>query len=149
MFIYFTNYQIQRIYTVNIFTIINCYWLDYNALKKVQQILVSVHLLHLDLYQHLFLYCLIVSSFLEITVLVCSLFLLWKQFFDVIWINLYGSIFSQCFVFYNDKFKVILGVRNWIKTIRQIKFVIPSESRYFKLIFVIHWFNVFPRVINT
>ena len=39
-----------------------------------------VHFPHLYLYQHLFLCSLIVSLFFEITILVCSLFLLWKQF---------------------------------------------------------------------
>ena len=32
----------------------NCYLLDYNALKQVQQILILVHLLHLYLDQHFF-----------------------------------------------------------------------------------------------
>ena len=117
----------------------NCYWLNYSVLKQLQQILVLVHLLHLYLYQHLFLYSLIVSLFLEITVLVCSLFLLRKQFsFDFIWINLYRRILSQSFVFFDDKFKVILNVWNWISPIRQIKFTIPSWGRYFKFIVVIH-----------
>ena len=54
--------------------------------------------------------------------------------FSFTWVNFYGRIFSQSFVFFDDKFKVILNVWNWIWSIRQLKFIIPSWSRYFKFI---------------
>ena len=127
-----------------------CYWSNYSVLKQLVQILVLVHLLHLYPYQHLFLYSLIISSFLEIKILVCSLFLLWKQ--TCFWFYLDKFVwqdFQPKFRVFNDKFKVILNVRNWIRTIRQIKFIIPSGDRYFKLIVVERRFNVFPGVVLT
>ena len=33
----------------------NCYWLNYNLLNQLEQILILVHLLHVYLDQHLFL----------------------------------------------------------------------------------------------
>ena len=125
----------------------NCCWLNYIVLKRLQQILVLVHILHLYLYQHLFLQFIIVSLSLEMTILIYILSLFYKRScFGFYW---GGRIFSQSFVFFDDKFKVILDVWDWIRTIKQMEFIIPSRGRYFKFIVAIHWFNVFLCVTNT
>ena len=127
------------------------YWLNYSVLKQLQQILVLVHLLHLYLYQHFFF--VLPSSFTvsgdNNSNLYHAFILKMILFLILLGVNLYGRIFRQSFVFFDDKFKVILNVWDWIWSIKQIKFIIPRWSRYFKFIVVVCRFNVFPGEINT
>ena len=64
-----------------------------------------------------FLCFLTISLFQESTILICILFLFSKnRIFNPIYINLNWWIFSQSFVFFDDNFKVILHVWNWIRS---------------------------------
>ena len=51
------------------------FWLNYSALKQLQQILILVHFVHLYLYRHRFLYFLTISLFHESAILICIAFL--------------------------------------------------------------------------
>ena len=53
----------------------NCYWIDYNAVKQLQHILIFVQFHHLYLEKHLFLYFVIIPLFQKIIILIYNLFL--------------------------------------------------------------------------
>ena len=97
-----------------------------------------------------FLHFLIISLFQEIIILVCSCFYLKNNpVFYFIWMNLHGRINFYCLMFFNNILKIILNVWDWIWSIRQVKFIIPSWSWNFKFIVVIYRFNIPPCVINA
>ena len=118
----------------------NCYWLDYNALKRLQQILILVHLLYIYLYQNLFLYPLIVSGYNNSNLYPAFILKTILLLILLGWICM-GRFSAKVSCFFDDKFKVILNVWDWIRSIRQIKFIIPCGSRYFKFTVFIHWFE--------
>ena len=62
-------------------------------------------------------------------------------------INLNRRIICYGFMFFNDAFKMILYIWNRIWSMRQIKFTIPSWSRYFKFIGLVCRFNIYPCLI--
>ena len=129
----------------------NCYWLNYNVPKQLQQILILSHFYYLHLDQHLFLCFIIISLFQEITVpiYIACLFFKNSPVFGFVLINLHRRIICYNFIFFSNVHKIILNVWNTLWSMRQIKFIIPSWSRDFKFIVVIYRFNVFPCVINT
>ena len=126
----------------------NHFWLHNNELKQLQQILILARFHRLYLCKRLFLWFVAILFFQELAVLICSLYLFWKHFCFWVHLDKFG-LFSQSFVFFDDRFKVILNVCNRIRTIRQIKSTIPNWSRSFKFIVVVFWLDVFPRVMNT
>ena len=75
-----------------IFTCVgNHFWINYNELKQLRQILILKCFHRLYLCQHLVLCFLIISLFQDLAILICGLFLCWKQFY---------------FGFYLDKFEL-------------------------------------------
>ena len=71
------------------------------------------------------------------------MYLFWKHCLWFYWCKFTRENCYYSFMFLVNVLKIILNVRNRIWTIRQIKFIIPTWSRYFKLIVVIWSLNVF------
>ena len=125
------------------------YLLNYNVLKQLQQFPILGQFPHLYFDQYLFLSSLIITLFLLLIILVYILFLFLKlSCFYFIHITLNRMIICNSFMFFDDAFKIIFYIRNRVRSIRQIKFIIPSWSRNFKFV-VVFRLNVLPCIINA
>ena len=96
----------------------NHFWLDYNDLKQLQQILVLARFHHRHLCRRLFFLFLSVSLFQKSKIIICIPFLFGKQFCFWFYLGKFGLADFQSKFHSSNKFKVILDVRNRIRTIR-------------------------------
>ena len=105
-------YLVQKQIILSMF-VDNCYLLNYNEVKQLQQILILVHLLHFYLDQHF--------SFVLLDSFIVSgdnnsnlypVFIVKTIVFNFIGTDFYRRIFSYNFMFFDDKFKVILNISN-------------------------------------
>ena len=141
-------YLVQKQIILSMF-VDNCSLLNYNEVKQLQQILILVHLLHFYLDQHF--------SFVLLDSFIVSgdnnsnlypVFIVKTIVLNFIGTDFYRRIFSYNFMFFDDKFKVILNISNWIRAAGKSKlsFQVGAEISMFHFHF--KCFSMCKRYLN-